>query len=137
MIRDATFTREAESAVLSFRSIGGTHVLSTNRAECHKPFAVSVVQDPEGAAVIAEGELDMESADVLERKVTELRAVGARRIVIDLGGLEFMDSSGLRSLIALRNDCKRTGQELELVAGPPAVQRLFHITATRGLFHWR
>lgn len=112
-------------------------MLRVNGTEGHKSFAVSVVPDHRGVAVLPEGELDMESSDVLERKVTELRAVGTRRIVIDLGGLQFMDSSGLRSLIALRNDCKRTGQELELVAGPPAVQRLFHLTATRGLFDWR
>lgn len=112
-------------------------MLSPNGTEHRSAFAVSVVPDREVVAVIPEGELDMESAKFLESKIAELRAVGTPRLVINLRGLEFMDSSGLRSLIALRNDCKRAGQELELVAGRPAVQRLFALTGTRGLFAWR
>lgn len=110
---------------------------SVNGAEQRKTFAVSVVPDRHVVAVTPEGELDMESSDVLEQKIAELRAVGTRRLVLDLRRLEFMDSCGLRTLIALRNDCMRTGQELELVAGRPAVQRLFTLTGTRGLFRWR
>ena len=112
-------------------------MLSLNGAEQRKPFAVSLVPENQAVAVIPEGELDMDSSEFLERKIAELRAVGTPRLVLNLRGLEFMDSCGLRSLIALRNDCKRTGQELELIPGRPAVQRLFTLTGTRGLFAWR
>ena len=98
---------------------------------------MSLVPDPQAVAVIPAGELDMDSSEFLERKIAELRAVGTPRLILNLRGLEFMDSSGLRSLIALRNDCMQTGQELELIPGRPAVQRLFTLTGTRELFTWR
>ena len=113
------------------------HVLSLSGADQRKSFAVSFVPDQQMVAVLPEGELDMDSSEFLERKIAELRAVGTPRLVLNLRGLEFMDSCGLRSLIALRNDCKRTGQELELIPGPPVVQRLFTLTGTRSLFVWR
>lgn len=112
-------------------------MLSLNGAEHRKTFAVSFVPDLQAVSVIPEGELDMHSSEFLEGKIAELRAVGTPCVVLNLRGLEFMDSCGLRSLIALRNDCKRTGQELELIPGRPAVQRLFTLTGTRGLFVWR
>jgi len=48
-----------------------------------------------------------------------------------------MDSTGLRLLISLRNTAKREGHRLMVVPGPRQVQRIFDLTATRGLFDWR
>ena len=82
------------------------------------------------------GDLDVASADVLRAEVQELRRAGAGRVVLDLAGVEFMDCAGLGSLLVLRNDAKRAKQSLTLLPGPPPVQRLFALTATRGLFDW-
>ena len=100
-------------------------------------FSISVVPDREEVAVIPAGELDLASAELVEREVRDLCRSGFDRIVLDLRQLEFLDSSGLRALLSLRNDAKRDGHRLELVAGPRRVQRVFEITATRGLFDWR
>jgi anti-sigma B factor antagonist len=103
----------------------------------YEPFSLSVVPDRDEVAVVMTGELDVGSADVLDRKVRELEGSGFERIVIDLRGIEFMDSAGLRVLLSLRNDALRNHHRLTLVPGPPAVQRIFDLTATRGLFDWR
>lgn len=103
----------------------------------YEPFSLSVVPDRNEVGVVLTGDLDVGSADLLERKVRELQGSGFERIVIDLGGTEFMDSAGLRVLLALRNDAVRNHHNLTLVPGPPAVQRVFDLTATRGLFDWR
>ncbi len=103
----------------------------------YEPFSLTVVPDRDEVGVVVTGELDVESADMLDRKVRELQGSGFERIVIDLRRIEFMDSSGLRILLSLRNDAVRNRHRLTLVPGPPAVQRIFDLTATRGLFDWR
>jgi anti-anti-sigma factor len=79
----------------------------------------------------------MESADELEREVRQLRGSGIERVVIDLRGVEFLDSAGLRVLISLRNDAKRRRHSLSLVRPPATVRRVFTLTGTHGLFDWR
>ncbi len=101
------------------------------------PFSVSVTPDRGEVAVVPRGELDLSSIDALEREVRELRDAGFEQIVVDLRHLTFMDSSGLRLLISLRNDAARNGHRLTLKPGSEAIQRVFAITGTRGLFDWR
>ncbi len=103
----------------------------------HEPFSLSVVPDRSEVGVVLTGDLDVASADLLERKVHELQGSGFERIVIDLRRASFMDSAGLRVLLGLQNDALRNGHRLTLVPGPPAVQRIFELTATRSLFDWR
>lgn len=98
---------------------------------------IRVVSDRAEATVNLAGELDLASADALEDEVRKLRADGFELVVVDLRGVEFLDSTGLRTLLSLRNAAKREGRRLVLVPGPRQVQRLFELTATAGLFDWR
>jgi anti-sigma B factor antagonist len=74
------------------------------------------------------GSLDMVTAPILDRQLDELRQVGFRRLIVDLGGLCFMDSSGLRLALRWNAVAQRDGFELGFVPGSPAVQRVFEIT---------
>ncbi len=104
----------------------------------HSPYlGMHVLSDRREATVALEGELDLASADMLEREVRKLRLDGRDCVVVDLRNVEFMDSTGLRVLLSLRNAAKRAGQRLILVRGPRQVQRLFELTATGPLFDWR
>ena len=58
------------------------------------------------ATVVVGGEIDSHSAPRLEETLVSLVEGGATRVVLDLGGVGFIDSSGLRVLIATR---KRLG----------------------------
>ena len=103
----------------------------------YTPFAISVMRSDEEVALVVVGELDLESADKLERNVSQLRAPDVTRIVLNLRQVEFIDSSGLRVLLNLRNDAERNGHALTLIPPAPAVRRVFEITGTRTLFDWR
>lgn len=103
----------------------------------YQPFSVTVVADRRQVVMVPQGELDLSAVDELDREVRELRGGGFDQIVVDLRGLEFLDPSGLRLLLSLRNDAKRDGHSLELVPGPSPVQRIFELTATSSLFEWR
>ena len=93
-------------------------------------FSLTVGQlAPDVACVGLSGELDLSRALLLEQ---ELRAVeGARpsAIVIDLSGLDFVDSSGLARLIAARRRAERGGWRIVLVQGSEAVRRLLSMSA--------
>ncbi len=111
--------------------------MTTMRSAAYEPFSISVIPDRQEVAVIPKGELDMSCVDALDREVRELRAAGFSEIVLDLRKVSFLDSTGLRLLLSLRSDAERDGHDLTLVRGPRAVQRIFELTATRGLFDWR
>ncbi len=101
-----------------------------------EPFSISVVPDRERVAVIPVGELDLSCADQLEGEVRTLREVGFEHVVVDLRQVRYLDSSGLRVLLALRGDAERDGHRLTLLPGPRPVQRIFELTATDALFTW-
>jgi anti-anti-sigma factor len=100
-------------------------------------FSISRVPGAREVVVVPMGDLDLASADALERAVRTLPRDGGEDLVIDLRRLDYLDSTGLRVLLELRREAERDGLALKLVPGPPAVQRVFQLTGTRGAFDWR
>jgi len=72
----------------------------------------------------------MATAPILAAQLKELRASGFRHLVIDLGRLDFIDSTGLRLLLTEHADAREDGFSIALVGGKPAVQRVFELTKT-------
>ena len=88
---------------------------------------VDVERRGEAAIVTVSGELDLASAPHLDER---LRACedGTHTVLVDLRGLTFMDSSGLRVILAADARARSRGGRLLLVPGPPGVQRVFQLT---------
>jgi anti-anti-sigma factor len=76
------------------------------------------------------GELDLATADALHDELTAVEATDADQIILDLAGLDFIDSTGLRLILTADARCNADGNRLTLLRGPPHVQRIFEITAT-------
>lgn len=74
------------------------------------------------------GELDLDTAPLLEEELTAVRAAGAGRIVLDMRALTFMDSTGLRLMIRWDTAAREEGFEFAIVPGPEVVQRVFRLT---------
>jgi anti-anti-sigma factor len=72
------------------------------------------------------GELDLLGAPVLQKQIEQ---AGASRpiLVLDLQDLQFVDSAGLRVVLAAHESTRRRGQELVLTKGSDQVQRLLAI----------
>jgi anti-sigma B factor antagonist len=85
------------------------------------------------------GELDLASTPILQGAIASLSAAmnGTRAITLDLSGLQFIDSTGLRAILATRELCQANGHEFSLVPGPPNVQRLFEITNLLDVLPWK
>ena len=99
-------------------------------------FSIAVSPYPDETVVSLSGELDIATADLVRQTVGDLRRSGVQRILIDLEGMTFMDSRGLRTLLCLRNDAKRDRSELRLTRPCDAAHQVFTLTGTRGLFDW-
>ena len=82
------------------------------------------------ARVRLAGDLDLSTVPALRARVEALRGDGSARIVLDLAELEFIDSTGLRLILALHGEAAQDGFTLALVPGGDAVQRVFDITGT-------
>ena len=74
------------------------------------------------------GELDISSAPRLEDELVQVEAACPPAIMLDLRGLEFMDSTGLRTIVAADARAREQGRRLTIVRGPDAVQRIFSVT---------
>jgi anti-anti-sigma factor len=82
-------------------------------------FAISA-EDRDGRAHLSlRGELDLATAPELEEIVNE-RVDAGQEVVVDLRGLEFMDSSGIRVLVAAHARAGRTGTRVIVVRPQPA-----------------
>lgn len=94
--------------------------------------SMTVDVDDHGVITIR-GDLDVATAPVAGRVVAEHAHPGGT-IVLDLGDVEFMDSSGLRVLLLAANRASREGGSVRLRALTPAVERLLALTGTVELF---
>ncbi len=73
------------------------------------------------------GELDLLGAPLLQQEIesAEIEATGI--VVLDLQDLQFLDSAGLRVILAAHGRSQQNGQEFALTPGSEQVQRLFTI----------
>ena len=67
------------------------------------------------------GNVDMMTASSLERAVAEQCAALPSIVVLDLRGVRFLGSSGLASLLAVRESVMAVGARLRLVCTGPTV----------------
>ena len=88
----------------------------------------NVVVRREGAALVVapEGELDMATVDSLRAEL-ETDLGDARLLVLDLRGLDFLDTSGLQLVFEQQRRAEHEGFSFVLVRGQRHVQRLFEI----------
>jgi anti-anti-sigma factor len=74
------------------------------------------------------GEIDLATAPTVALVLEDLRTTGFRQVVLDLKGVTFIDSSGMRMVVEARAAAERDGAHLTVLPGPPPVQRSFDMT---------
>jgi anti-sigma B factor antagonist len=98
------------------------------------PFTCDVAGTDGLVSLRLGGELDIATVRVVEQRLREALDGGGRRLVVDLRGLEFMDSTGLTLLMRWAIGSQRDGYELALVRGEDRIQRLFELTGLSAHF---
>ncbi|MEU1726757.1 STAS domain-containing protein [Actinomadura sp. ATCC 39365] len=89
---------------------------------------------PAGVLVTVSGELDATNADRLESAIRDAHRPG-RSLVLDLGELTFMDSSGLHVLLRAHDDVRDAGGSLRLAAVRDIPARILEITGVWDRLH--
>jgi anti-anti-sigma factor len=83
--------------------------------------------DDDGRLVLT-GEIDADSAPRLERAILDRFEQGSTSVRLDLSGVTFMDSSGLRVVIATTEAARGRGGDLVLAEPTSAVRRLIEVS---------
>ena len=78
------------------------------------------------------GELDLATAGLV-RAALQKQAGEHGRVTLDLGGLLFLDTSGLRMVLETADASRREGFEFVVLPGVPEIQRLFDLAGVTGM----
>jgi anti-sigma B factor antagonist len=89
---------------------------------------VTVTRDGDRHTVALVGELDIGTVERAEAALSEVESGDARMIVLDLSGLTFMDSTGVRLALAAAARSRADSDRLRFARGGPAVQRVFDLS---------
>lgn len=86
------------------------------------------ILEPKGKITIGVGDVALREA------VTEALEAGARNILVDLGGVSTIDSSGIGELVSAFTTVTNRGGKLKLVNLPPKVTDILQITQLISVF---
>jgi anti-sigma B factor antagonist len=90
--------------------------------------------DEDGQVVVVRplGELDISTTPMLDAELKKAMDGGASRVTLDLSGVTFIDSTGLRLLIFATARSHGNGDRLRMLRGSAPVERMLEVT---GLDH--
>lgn len=91
-------------------------------------FHVEVKPDSDRVLVCPAGEVDLATADTLEREIVELVQNGFDRVVIDLRAITFIDSTGIRALLNAHHQARDSGAAVSIILGGPATRLPLDLT---------
>ncbi|MBX3363769.1 MAG: STAS domain-containing protein [Phycisphaeraceae bacterium] len=88
---------------------------------------IELRQHADAAIVVARGDIDMSGSPLLRENLRQALASRINRVVVDLGGVEYMDSSGLATLVEALKNAKTAGTRLLLCNMRDRVRAIFEI----------
>lgn len=91
---------------------------------------------PEGdwSVIEVKGEVDVYTAPKLREKIVDLVNQGSTQLIVDLEGVEFLDSTGLGVLVGGLKRVKSHDGTLALVCTKPKILKVFSITGLSKVF---
>jgi anti-anti-sigma factor len=81
--------------------------------------------DHDTVHVTVHGALDLIRAYDFDDAMRRIERSAPGRLLLDLRSLEFLDTTGLARIVAVRRRCRRQGRRLVIVRGSQAINRLF------------
>jgi anti-anti-sigma factor len=86
------------------------------------------VEENAGRVVMAlEGELDIAAVAEVEPELGRIEQGEPSLLVLDLRGVTFLDSSGIRMVLAADARAREQARKLVLIPGPEPVHRVFEL----------
>jgi anti-sigma B factor antagonist len=92
--------------------------------ETHPPYAV----------VSVSGEVDVATAPELRHQLLELVSAGKTKVIVNLGAVGFLDSTGLGVLVSTVKRLRSDGGDLAVICASAQILRVFEITGLTSVF---
>jgi anti-sigma B factor antagonist len=90
----------------------------------------------DGVAIVGvQGEVDVYTAPRLKEELTRLVEAGNARIVVAVGDVVYVDSSGLGVLIGALKRTRDAGGDLVVAAPNPRIARILSVTGLNAIFN--
>jgi anti-sigma B factor antagonist len=96
------------------------------------PFRLSAERLNGFVRLVASGELDLSTAEELDRSLERLQRDRAT-IIVDLSGLGFMGVAGVQAFADASRRARSTGGSVLIVNCPASARRVFDLTSTSEL----
>jgi len=93
-----------------------------------KALTFSAREEDSALRVVITGELDISTVPSFNKQLSDLETSSAPKLILDLSGITFMDSTGLSAVLVSEMQARMRGQRFVVVAGPPHVHELFKLT---------
>ena len=101
-----------------------------------EPFRAEASWEGGRCVLALGGELDLSVVPQFEALAAQALADDPVLLIIDLSDLTFIDSSGIRSVLAVREQADDARQGFGMIAGPDNVQKLFEISGISSELPW-
>lgn len=86
--------------------------------------SVETAETGNGLLVVLSGELDVGSAESVEKRLLDIEDAAPERLLLDLHELRFMDSTGLSLLINADRRARKAGRHVTIVSGTGPSRRI-------------
>lgn len=103
-------------------------IRATSHLECTLDFSATIRHSPQASLIDLRGRLTFFEVGVLRENVSRLLAEGRKHIVLNLSGLEYLDSSGIGELARIYVMVLKSGGEMKVVGLTRNVEEVLKIT---------
>ena len=91
-------------------------------------FALSIIERDGYVFVAARGDVDVESVTAFNEGLREAVTRTAEDVRVDLAGVTFLGSEGIRTLVLLHDDAAAQGTRVTVTDASPIVRRVLALT---------
>jgi anti-sigma B factor antagonist len=84
--------------------------------------------------LLVAGEIDLYTAPKLQSELTAALRHSPARLIVDMSGVEFCDSTGINVLLAAHRTARERGGELQLAGPGSATRKVLQVTGLESVF---
>ena len=95
---------------------------------------ISTKTEKDISIISASGRIDTLTYESFLAALTGLIRAGTRSLVVDLGGVDYTSSAGLRSILSAQKDIRREAGDLRLAAVQPDVLKVLKLSGFTSIF---
>ena len=108
-------------------SSSGTQLRAGGSLIEERPLAIRSERGGPSHLIEVFGELDIATAPRLDDELRRIEALDGKQVLLDLRGLDFIDSEGVRVLLAATRRFRSGSTRLRMFRGGPEIERILRI----------